>query len=163
MTTEELRQSLLRAPKNGYTRITPQQKEEMNAYCKKRNGQKTSTKLGHKGLIKVRRFIIDDTPLQPDKPSESGYKLRITGGMVNLRTGPGTQYTAIEQVKKGDVLCIVEAMKLMNEITAEEDGIITEICAENGQVVEYGYFAAVYKAMLFEYAIDGKERGNFVL
>ena len=43
-----------------------------------------------------------------------------------------------DTVKKGDVLCIVEAMKLMNEITAEEDGVITEICAENGQVVEYG-------------------------
>jgi len=41
-------------------------------------------------------------------------------------------------VKKGDVLCIVEAMKLMNEITAETDGVITEICAEDGQVVEYG-------------------------
>ena len=41
-------------------------------------------------------------------------------------------------VKKGDVLCIVEAMKLMNEITAEKDGVGTEICAENGQVVEYG-------------------------
>lgn len=42
------------------------------------------------------------------------------------------------QVKKGDVLCLVEAMKLMNEITAEKDGTVTQICAENGQVVEYG-------------------------
>lgn len=41
-------------------------------------------------------------------------------------------------VKKGDVLCIVEAMKLMNEITAEQDGTIVEICAENGSVVEFG-------------------------
>lgn len=41
-------------------------------------------------------------------------------------------------VKKGDVLCIVEAMKLMNEITAEKDGFITEICVNNGDVVEYG-------------------------
>ncbi len=43
-----------------------------------------------------------------------------------------------DTVKKGDVLCIVEAMKLMNELIAEQDGVITEICAENGQVVEYG-------------------------
>ena len=42
------------------------------------------------------------------------------------------------KVKKGDVLCIVEAMKLMNEITADCDGEITEICVENGAVVEYG-------------------------
>ncbi len=41
-------------------------------------------------------------------------------------------------VKKGDVVCIVEAMKLLNEINADQDGEIAEICAENGQVVEYG-------------------------
>lgn len=41
------------------------------------------------------------------------------------------------KVKKGDVLCIIEAMKLMNEIVAETDGEIVDICAENGQVVEY--------------------------
>ena len=43
-----------------------------------------------------------------------------------------------ESVKKGQVLCIIEAMKLMNEITAEEDGVILEIAAANGQIVEYG-------------------------
>lgn len=42
------------------------------------------------------------------------------------------------RVKKGDVLCIVEAMKLMNEITAELDGEIVEVCAASGDVVEYG-------------------------
>ena len=43
-----------------------------------------------------------------------------------------------DTVKKGDTLCIIEAMKLMNEITAEQDGTIVEICVTNGQVVEYG-------------------------
>lgn len=43
-----------------------------------------------------------------------------------------------DTVKKGDTLCIIEAMKLMNEITAERDGKITEILAQNGDVVEYG-------------------------
>ncbi|CDA61659.1 acetyl-CoA carboxylase biotin carboxyl carrier protein subunit [Clostridium sp. CAG:169] len=42
------------------------------------------------------------------------------------------------RVKKGDVLCIVEAMKLMNEITAELDGEIVEVGAASGDVVEYG-------------------------
>jgi acetyl-CoA carboxylase biotin carboxyl carrier protein len=41
-------------------------------------------------------------------------------------------------VKKGDVICIIEAMKLLNEINADQDGEVAEICAENGQVVEYG-------------------------
>ena len=48
-------------------------------------------------------------------------------------------YVAIgDRVKKGQTLCIVEAMKLMNEITAEEDGVISEICVTNDQVVEFG-------------------------
>ena len=42
------------------------------------------------------------------------------------------------KVKKGDVVCIVEAMKLMNEITAEFDGEVVDICVHNGDVVEYG-------------------------
>lgn len=43
-----------------------------------------------------------------------------------------------DKVKKGQTLCIIEAMKLMNEITADEEGVISEICVTNGQVVEYG-------------------------
>ena len=42
------------------------------------------------------------------------------------------------RVKKGDVVCIIEAMKLMNEITADQDGEILDVCLENGAVVEYG-------------------------
>ena len=41
-------------------------------------------------------------------------------------------------MKKGDTLCIIEAMKLMNDVVAEEDGEIVEICAENGSLVEFG-------------------------
>jgi len=43
-----------------------------------------------------------------------------------------------DRVQKGDTLCIIEAMKLMNEITAETGGVVAEVCAGNGQVVEYG-------------------------
>lgn len=42
-----------------------------------------------------------------------------------------------DTVKKGDVVCIIEAMKIMNEITATESGTITEVLVENGDVVEY--------------------------
>jgi len=41
-------------------------------------------------------------------------------------------------VKKGDVLCIVEAMKLMNEIEAEYDGVVEKVLAKNAQPLEYG-------------------------
>ncbi len=43
-----------------------------------------------------------------------------------------------QTVKEGDVVCIVEAMKLMNEIEAEFSGKITEICVQDGQPVEFG-------------------------
>lgn len=42
------------------------------------------------------------------------------------------------RVKKGQVLCIIEAMKLMNEIESEADGILIKALVENGQPVEYG-------------------------
>lgn len=42
------------------------------------------------------------------------------------------------KVKKGDVLCVIEAMKLLNEITADTDGEVVDVCVENGQLVEYG-------------------------
>ena len=46
--------------------------------------------------------------------------------------------TVGSEVNKGDVICLIEAMKLMNEVTAEKNGVIAEVCVENGQVVEYG-------------------------
>lgn len=42
-----------------------------------------------------------------------------------------------DKIKKGDVLCIIEAMKMMNEILAEEDGTLVDICAASGQLVEF--------------------------
>lgn len=43
-----------------------------------------------------------------------------------------------DQVKKGQTLGIVEAMKLMNEIESEYDGVVVEVCVKNGAMVEYG-------------------------
>ena len=43
-----------------------------------------------------------------------------------------------DTVKKGQVLCIIEAMKLMNEIESEYDGQIVEICTKNEEMVDYG-------------------------
>ena len=43
-----------------------------------------------------------------------------------------------DHVEKGQVVCILEAMKLMNDITAPVSGRIVDICAQNGVVMEYG-------------------------
>lgn len=42
------------------------------------------------------------------------------------------------KVHKGDTLCVIEAMKLMNEVAAERDGEVAEVCATDGELVEFG-------------------------
>lgn len=43
-----------------------------------------------------------------------------------------------DTIKKGQVVCIIEAMKLLNEVEADMDGTVKEVCVENGQPVEFG-------------------------
>lgn len=61
-------------------------------------------------------------------------------GTFYLKPDPNSNpYVEIgKKVKKGDILCIIEAMKLMNEIESEFDGEVVEICAKNEEMVEYG-------------------------
>ena len=62
----------------------------------------------------------------------------IVGTFYQSSSPDSPPFVAInDAVKKGDVLCIIEAMKLMNEIEAEVSGTIVEILVENGQAVEY--------------------------
>lgn len=61
-------------------------------------------------------------------------------GTFYLKPAPtSAPYVEIgKEVKKGDTLCIIEAMKLMNEIESEYDGKIVEILVKDGEAVEYG-------------------------
>ncbi len=61
-------------------------------------------------------------------------------GVFYQAAGPGEKpFVQVgSKVKKGDVLCIIEAMKLLNEINAVKDGEIVDICVSDGDVVEYG-------------------------
>ena len=61
-------------------------------------------------------------------------------GTFYLKPDPNSNpYVEIgKKVKKGDILCIIEAMKLMNEIECEFDGEIAEILVKDGEMVEYG-------------------------
>ena len=75
-------------------------------------------------------------------PVESDYisvKSSIVGVFYAAPAENAPPYVSVgDHVKTGQVLCIVEAMKLMNEITTEEEGIISDICVTTGQVVEFG-------------------------
>lgn len=61
-------------------------------------------------------------------------------GTVYVSPTPGSEpYVKVgDKVKKGQVLCIIEAMKLMNEYTAPQDGEIVDVCIRDGELVEYG-------------------------
>ena len=84
-------------------------------------------------------------------PSTDSAAIDDDGGELAIVKSPivGTFYRAAEPgakpfvsvgdvVRKGQVLCIIEAMKLMNEIDSEYDGEVTSIYIENGQAVQYG-------------------------
>jgi acetyl-CoA carboxylase biotin carboxyl carrier protein len=84
------------------------------------------------------------TPSKADSAVDDGPELAIVKSPI-----VGTFYRAPEptakpfvdvgdSVKKGQVLCIIEAMKLMNEIDSEYDGEIVNVYVENGQAVQYG-------------------------
>jgi acetyl-CoA carboxylase biotin carboxyl carrier protein len=66
-------------------------------------------------------------------------KSELVGTFYRAASPTSASFTDVgKRVKKGQTLCIVEAMKIMNEIEAEFDGEIVEILAENGKPVEFG-------------------------
>lgn len=76
-------------------------------------------------------------------PTDNGRSHTVTSPMVGVfYAAPGEDLEPFvrvgDEVAAGDVLCIIEAMKMMNEITADKSGVISEICASNKQIVEFG-------------------------
>lgn len=95
----------------------------------------------------VRQTVPVAVPAAPaheaGAPKAAGNCISVKSPLVGLFYAAPAEnadpYVSVgDKVKKGQTLCIVEAMKLMNEISAEEDGVVTEICVANGQMVEYG-------------------------
>lgn len=80
-------------------------------------------------------------PVVQQAPKAEGKEVKapMVGVFYSSSSPEAEPYVQVgSHVKKGDVLCIIEAMKLMNEITAEFDGEVVEICSQNGNIVEYG-------------------------
>lgn len=92
----------------------------------------------------TKETVVASAPVavaEPAKASEDYISVTspIVGVFYAAPAENAEPYVSIgDRVKPGQILCIVEAMKLMNEITAEEEGQIAEICVTNGQVVEFG-------------------------
>ena len=85
------------------------------------------------------QLIQTEKPAMP--PSIDGEPINspMVGSFYRAASPDSSPFIEIgSTVKKGDVLCIIEAMKLLNEIESEHDGIIKKILVENGQPVEFG-------------------------
>ncbi|HEX3127208.1 MAG TPA: acetyl-CoA carboxylase biotin carboxyl carrier protein [Thermoanaerobaculia bacterium] len=74
-------------------------------------------------------------------PDEGGHIITspIVGTFYRAPSPDAPSFVDVgSRVKKGQVLCIIEAMKLMNEIESDVDGVVTKIFPQNAQAVEYG-------------------------
>ncbi|MDR2196140.1 MAG: acetyl-CoA carboxylase biotin carboxyl carrier protein [Gallionellaceae bacterium] len=78
-------------------------------------------------------------PAAPAEPDGHAVKSPIVGSFYRSPSPGANPFVEVGQtVKTGDTLCIIEAMKLLNEIKADASGVIKAILVENGQPVEFG-------------------------
>lgn len=82
----------------------------------------------------------------PEELSGQQVKAPLVGTYYSASSPDTEDFVKVgDTVKKGQTLGIIEAMKLMNEIESEYDGVVEEILVENGQMVEYGQVLFVIK------------------
>lgn len=95
----------------------------------------------------VQTPVVETAPVQQSAPTQASapqptgktIKAPMVGVFYQAASPEADPYVTVgKTVKKGDTVCIIEAMKLMNEIQAEEDGTIKEILVKNGDIIEYG-------------------------
>ena len=78
-------------------------------------------------------------PGEPELPAGDAVKAPMVGTFYRAPSPGAEPYVEVgSAVKAGDTLCIIEAMKLLNEIEAERSGTVKAILVENGQPVEFG-------------------------
>ena len=78
-------------------------------------------------------------PAEPPKPAGLEVKSPMVGTFYSSPEPGGKAYVAVgDRVSKGQILCIIEAMKIMNEIESEYSGVVREILVQDAQPVEYG-------------------------
>ena len=80
-----------------------------------------------------------DSPAPAAEPAGHVVKSPMVGTFYRSSSPGAKPFVEVgSQVKEGDTVCIVEAMKILNEIEADKSGTVTRILGENGQAVEYG-------------------------
>jgi acetyl-CoA carboxylase biotin carboxyl carrier protein len=94
-------------------------------------------------ISSVRSENIDLKPSTESKKNQPFLEQKITSpiiGTAYLSPEPGTKkfIEVGKKIRKGDTVMIVEAMKTMNHVPATSDGIVKEVCVEDGSPVEFG-------------------------
>jgi acetyl-CoA carboxylase biotin carboxyl carrier protein len=78
-------------------------------------------------------------PAQPEAPKGHVITSPIVGSFYRAPAPGAPPFVEVGQrVKVGDTLCVIEAMKMLNQIESDKDGVVAAILVENGQPVEYG-------------------------
>ncbi|WP_455522672.1 acetyl-CoA carboxylase biotin carboxyl carrier protein [Ruminococcus sp.] len=79
-----------------------------------------------------------ETPAVSQKPAGKSIKAPLVGTFYAAPSPDQPPFVQVgDTVKKGDVVLIIESMKLMNEVTSDVDGVVQEILVKNGDAVEY--------------------------
>jgi acetyl-CoA carboxylase biotin carboxyl carrier protein len=79
-----------------------------------------------------------EAPAVPQKPAGKAIKAPLVGTFYAAPSPDQKPFVQVgDTVKKGDVVLIIESMKLMNEVTSDIDGVVQEILVKNGEAVEY--------------------------
>jgi acetyl-CoA carboxylase biotin carboxyl carrier protein len=83
--------------------------------------------------------VVADVPAASAAPVGHAVKSPMVGTFYRSSSPGAAPFIQIgSAVKEGDTLCIIEAMKILNEIESDKAGTVTQILCENGQAVEYG-------------------------
>jgi acetyl-CoA carboxylase biotin carboxyl carrier protein len=78
-------------------------------------------------------------PVEVAAPAGHAVKSPMVGTFYRSASPGAKAFVEVgSQVKEGETICIIEAMKILNEIEADKSGTVTQILCENGQAVEYG-------------------------
>ena len=111
------------------------------------DGTKISMKKNENAETAIKTVVVENKEVKTEESESTKLSDENTGNIVKspmvgtfyIKPNPSAEpYVEVgKRVKKGDVLCIVEAMKLMNEIESEFDGEVAEILVKDGEAVEY--------------------------
>ena len=111
------------------------------------DGTKISMKKNENAEAAIKTVVVENKEVKSEESESTKLSNENVGNVVKspmvgtfyIKPNPSAEpYVEVgKRVKKGDVLCIVEAMKIMNEIESEFDGEIAEIFVKDGEAVEY--------------------------